>query len=542
MNNISEKKSEGTILIVDDQLSNLKILATLLKDNNYKVKKAIDGESALISIETDSPNLILLDIKMPDLNGYEVCERLKNHPKNKDIPVIFISALNEVFDKVKAFEVGGIDYITKPFQEEEVLARVKSQLIIQKQKQLLEKERESLKQEIKQRQEAEAILYQSRALISGILNSSLDGIAAMEALRDQRTGNIIDFSCLVVNPVIARAFNQEPQDLIGKLVLKKFLHRIHYDLFTDLVNVVETGKSLEQDIYYNNQEEGKWYHFIAVKLGDGFAITVRDITERKNLELTLEETNKELETFSYSIAHDFRDQLETIESLTHFLKEEYGDDNYTNQNAQDYFDLMFQSTARTQQIIKDLLMLSKIKKSPITLELVHLSSIVQQILMKLQIKEPQRKVELLIQPNVTDQGDQRFLTIALENLIGNAWKYSSKKDVTQIEFGVLSAEQKELDSIINQCSLYYKDKSLCVQKSDVIYFIKDNGAGFNMEIFTELFTPFKRFHSDDEFEGTGIGLSIVKRIINCHQGLIWCTSQVEKGTTFYFTLNSSIKI
>lgn len=541
MNNISEKNSEGTILIVDDQLSNLKILATLLKDNNYKVKKAIDGESALISIETDTPDLILLDIKMPELNGYEVCERLKDNPKTKDIPVIFISALNEVFDKVKAFEVGGIDYITKPFQEEEVLARVKSQLIIQKQRKLLEIERENLKQEIKQRQEAEAILYQSRALISGILNSSLDGIAAMEGLRDRRTGNIIDFSCLVLNPVIARAFNREPQDLIGKLVLKKFLNRINDDLFTDLVNVVETGKSLEQDIYYSDQEEGKWYHFIAVKLGDGFAITVRDITERKNLELTLEETNKELETFSYSIAHDFRSQLETIESLTHFLKEEYGDDNYTTQNAQDYFDLMFQSTARTQQIIKDLLILSKIKKSPITLELVHLSNIVQEILMKLQIKEPQRKVELVIQPNVTAIADHIFLTMALENLIDNAWKYSSKKDVTYIEFGILSAEKPQLDSIINQCSLYYKDKNLCVQKSDVIYFIKDNGAGFNMEVFKDLFTPFKRFHSDDEFEGTGIGLSIVKRIINCHQGLIWCTSQVEQGTTFYFTLNNSRK-
>ncbi|MGB3509969.1 MAG: response regulator [Microcoleaceae cyanobacterium] len=537
MNIISEENSEGTILIVDDQLSNLKILATLLKDNSYKVKKAIDGESALISIETDTPDLILLDIKMPDLNGYEVCERLKANPKTKDIPVIFISALNEVFDKVKAFEVGGIDYITKPFQEEEVLARVKSQLIIQKQKQLLEKERESLKQEIKQRQEAEAILYQSRALISGILNSSLDGIAAMEALRDKRTGNIIDFSCLVVNPIIARAFNREPQDLIGKLVLKKFLNRINYDLFSNLVNVVETGKSLEQDIYYNDQEEGKWYHFIAVKLGDGFAITVRDITERKNLELTLEETNKELEAFSYSVAHDFRNQLGNIDSLIYFLKEEYEDSNYITQNAQDYFDLISRTTYRTQHIIKDLLLLSKIKKSAITLELVNLSSTVEDILMKLQIKESQRKVKLVIQPNVTAKADQRFLTIALENLISNAWKYSSKKDVSHIEFGVLSAEKRKLDSIINQCSLYYKDQNLCEHKLELVYFIKDNGAGFNMENFKELFTPFKRFHSDDEFPGTGIGLSIVKRIINRHQGLIWCTSEVEQGTTFYFTLN-----
>ncbi|NES06965.1 MAG: PAS domain-containing protein, partial [Okeania sp. SIO2F4] len=437
--------------------------------------------------------------------------------------------------------------ITKPFQEEEVLARIKSQLTIQKQKRLLEKERQllkieqdNLKEEIRQRQEAEAILYQSRAIISSILNSSVDGIAAMAALRDKRRGNILDFSCLVVNPIIARAFNQEPQDLIGKIVVKKFLDRINYDLFPNFVKVVETGKSLEQDIYYNDQKEGKWYHFIAVKLGDGFAITVRDITERKNLELTLEETNKELEAFSYSVAHDLRNPLGNIESLIDFLQEEYKNHDHPTQNSQETFDVIYESTAKMQQIIKDLLLLSKVKKSPITLELMDLSNIVEDILIKLQRKEPQRKVELVIQPNIIAKADQNLFIIALENLISNAWKYSSKKDVTYIEFGVLSAEQQNLDPIINQCPLYYKDKNLCKQKLDRIYFIKDNGAGFNMETAQELFTPFKRFHSDNEFPGIGIGLSIVKRIINRHQGLIWCDSQVGEGTTFYFTLNNFV--
>ena len=547
MNTILKGNSEEIILIVDDNLPNLKFLATLLKNNNYQVRKAIDGESALVSIETELPDLILLDIKMPEINGYQVCERIKANPKTQEIPVIFLSALNEVFDKVKAFEVGGIDYITKPFQEEEVLARIKSQLTIQKQKQLLEEERQllkieqnNLKEEIRQRKEAEAILYQSRALISSILNSSLDGIAAMAALRDKRTGNIIDFSCLVVNPILARAFNREPQDLTGKLVLKKFLDRINYDLFDDFVNVVETGKSLERDIYYNDQAEGKWYHFIAVKLGDGFAITVRDITERKSLELTLEETNKELEAFSYSVAHDLRNPLGNIESLIDFLQEEYKNHNNLIQNSQEIFDVIFESTARMQQIIKDLLMLSKVKKSAITLELMDLSNTVQSILIKLQRKEPQRKVELVIQPNIIAKADEKFFKIALENLISNAWKYSSKKDVTYIEFGVLSPEKQNLAPIINQCSLYYKDKNLCEQKLDRVYFIKDNGAGFNMENFKELFTPFKRFHSDDQFEGIGIGLSIVKRIINRHKGLIWCDSEVEKGATFYFTLNDFV--
>lgn len=292
--NISEENLAGTILIVDDQLPNLKILATLLKNNNYKVKKALDGESALIAVGKEIPDLILLDIKMPDLDGYQVCQRLKAHPKTKDIPVLFISALNEVFDKVKAFEVGGIDYITKPFQEEEVLARVKSQLTIQTQKNLLEKEREiltlerkNLQEEIKQRKETEAILYQSRALISGILTSSLDAIAALEAVRNPRTAKIIDFRCLLVNPIMAKVFNQEPEDLIGKLVVKKIIEKNNPGLFVHFIEVVETGKSLEQDFRYNYQQEQRWYHFIAVKLGDGFAITVRDITVRKNLELEL---------------------------------------------------------------------------------------------------------------------------------------------------------------------------------------------------------------------------------------------------------------
>ncbi len=278
---------EASVLIVDDQPANLRVLATMLKGNNYKVKKALDGESALIAAEVSPPDLILLDILMPNMDGYEVCNKIKSNLKTKDIPVIFISALSEVFDKIKAFEVGGIDYITKPFQEEEVMARISSQLTIQRQKKLLQKERESLKQEIKQRKEAEAILYQSRALISSILNTSLDGIAALEAVRNPKTGKIEDFRCLVINPIIANVFHQEPEDLVGKLIFKKLINKINADLFEEFIKVVTTGESLEKDFNYTYNKEQKWYHFIAVKLGDGFSITVRDITERKHLEFTL---------------------------------------------------------------------------------------------------------------------------------------------------------------------------------------------------------------------------------------------------------------
>ena len=265
----------GNILIVDDKLSNLKILANILENKNYKVRKTTNGKSAIRSIKTELPDLILLDIKMPDMDGYEVCRQLKSDDETKDVIIIFISALNDVFDKVKAFESGGVDYITKPFQEEEVLARIKSQLTIQTQKKQLQQEKNLLKtkqelllqkqaqleQEIKQRKEAEAILFQSRSFISSILNSSGDGIAAIEAVRDENMKNIIDFSCLVVNPIISRLFDSNSDDLIGKPIIKNFLTKVSPDLFPALVNVVETGQSLEQDISINESRKSKMVSF-----------------------------------------------------------------------------------------------------------------------------------------------------------------------------------------------------------------------------------------------------------------------------------------
>ncbi|GGA38605.1 response regulator [Okeania sp. KiyG1] len=140
---MNQKTLVGNILIIDDQINNLRVLTTILKGKNYKVRKATDGETAIEAAKVEPPDLIILDIKMPGMDGYEVCKHFKSNQKTQDIPIIFISALSELFDKVKAFELGGIDYITKPFQEEEVLARINSQLTIQKQKNFYNKKKNS---------------------------------------------------------------------------------------------------------------------------------------------------------------------------------------------------------------------------------------------------------------------------------------------------------------------------------------------------------------------------------------------------------------
>ncbi|MGB3193137.1 MAG: diguanylate cyclase [Limnoraphis sp.] len=146
----------ANILIIDDHLNNLRMLSTLLRQRGYQVRNARSGSIALETVKVSLPDLIILDIKMPDMSGYEVCRQLKASPETCEIPVIFISALETTFDKVKSFKVGGNDYITKPFQADEVLARVENQLTIQRQKKLLLKQNQQLKQEIRDRQKAEA--------------------------------------------------------------------------------------------------------------------------------------------------------------------------------------------------------------------------------------------------------------------------------------------------------------------------------------------------------------------------------------------------
>jgi two-component system cell cycle response regulator len=283
----SQSKSKGNILLVDDLPENLKLLTELLSNLGYTVRSAISGSRALKTVKSKLPDIILLDVKMPEMDGYQVCEALKADSELCDIPILFISALDEAFDKLKAFQVGGVDYITKPFQIEEVVARLEAHLTIRKQYKILQNE-------IVKRKEIEEILYQSRSLLSGILNTALDGIAAMQAVRDPLTGDIQDFCCLAVNPIVSKVLNRKREDLIGKLVLRELLKNLDPDLFDRFVKVVDSGEPLDEDFYYPSGD-ACWYHYVAVKLSDGFAITIRDITTRKQTELALQEANHKLE-------------------------------------------------------------------------------------------------------------------------------------------------------------------------------------------------------------------------------------------------------
>ena len=268
---------KGNILIVDDLLENLRFLTKILTKEGYKVRGVTNGSMALRAVRHYPPDAILLDIKMPDMDGYEVCEALKSDENTSEIPIIFLSALDQVFDKVKAFKVGGVDYISKPFDPKEVLVRLETQVTIQHQKR-------QLKEAMERHQQTAEIAYQSRALLANLLNSSLDGIAAVQAVRGDIAGEIEDFRCLVVNPVFARLLGKKRTELAGEPVLKQLLNQLSPGLFDLLVEVVETGESLEGEVHLETNY-AKCYYFTAVRLGEGCSITIRDLTDLKQSEL-----------------------------------------------------------------------------------------------------------------------------------------------------------------------------------------------------------------------------------------------------------------
>lgn len=220
--------------------------------------------------------------------------------------------------------------------------------------------------------------------------------------------------------------------------------------------------------------------------------------------------NKELESFCYSVSHDLRAPLRSIDGFSQALAEDYADK--LDSSAQSYVQRTRAATQRMGQLIDDLLNFSRVVRAEMDREKIDLSGMVQSIASELARNDGQRRVDWMIQENVEAFGDSRLLRIVLDNLLGNAWKYTSKHETARIEFGQ------------EKCN------------GTAAYFVKDDGAGFNPEYSQRLFGAFQRLHGAAEFPGTGVGLATVQRIIQRHGGRVWAEAAVEKGATFYFTL------
>jgi signal transduction histidine kinase len=230
----------------------------------------------------------------------------------------------------------------------------------------------------------------------------------------------------------------------------------------------------------------------------------------------LEAANRELEAFSYSVSHDLRAPLRHISGFASSLAEDYS--GCLDEHGKDYLARIQRGADKMDRLIADLLRLSQISRQEMKRIDVNLSKIAFSVLQDLRETEPGRKVDINAMEGIEVIVDSRLIEIVMSNLLGNAWKFTSKTEDAQIEFGVMSENIGQIGHI------------------GPIFYVRDNGAGFAPEFSEKMFLPFHRLHSDKDFEGTGIGLAIVERIIRRHGGRIWAESEVGKGATVYFTL------
>jgi PAS domain S-box-containing protein len=244
----------------------------------------------------------------------------------------------------------------------------------------------------------------------------------------------------------------------------------------------------------------------------------RDVTEARLHHEALtrakdaaENVNRELESFNYSVAHDLRAPLRSIDSFSQALLEDYV--GKLDATGKKYLSFIRESAQHMSHLIDDLLGLSRIVRTAMSNEAVDLSSLARASITRLQTGQLERRIDVRIQEDLGDQGDPRLLGIVLDNLIGNAWKFTGRRADARIEFAATTKDGQP------------------------VYFVRDNGAGFDMAFASRLFGVFQRLHTAAEFEGTGVGLATVQRIIGRHGGRVWVEGEVERGATFFFTLH-----
>ncbi|MFH1562897.1 MAG: response regulator [Nitrospirota bacterium] len=445
-----ENEEKVNILLVDDTPANLLSLKTILSDLGQNLVCAHSGEEAMKHLLERDVAVILLDVNMPGMDGFELAGLIRQRPRSAHTPIIFVTAVAMTeLDQEKGYFFGAVDYLFAPIVPE--ILRAKVSVFID----LFKMERESKR---------------------------------------------------------------------------------HAEELTEL------DQRLEE-------------HLVKV--------------ERLNQEL--EATNKDLEAFSYSVSHDLRSPLTVIHACQQMLLKEYADK--LDEGGKSYLHQIETSTHRMIDLVEALLVLSRMKRQEIQYQAVNLSAMVETIAGELKKTDPNRQVEFIIEKEIIVNGDVQFLRVVMDNLLGNAWKFTGKQPQALIEFGVMPVEavgrifpppyplqrgtkdrRQETSPPLagvgggtsplagvgggtpNPTIKGVMGLSQGQEESPVVYFVRDNGIGFDMEQADKLFTAFSRLHPTSEFPGIGIGLSTVQRIIHRHNGRIWAEGKPGQCAVFYFTL------
>lgn len=490
--------TEEVILIVDDKPGNILVLENLLASPERTLLKANSGKEALQYSLNKEVDLIILDVQMPGMDGFEVAQILKTNKRTRDIPIIFASAESREHSFVmKGYGEGAVDYLLKPLDPELVKAKVNVLLKIQQQRKELLDKNASL--------EKSALLIENSADIIGIM--------------DMRSWKI-------------EQVNHAFEEILGFPVAEATGKTMH-DFSATPVNLADLFKDENpEQLSFENEmicKDGthKWLDW-KIRLREGKCyLNARDITETKladerirelNDELhsnvaQLEATNKELESFSYSVSHDLRAPLRALNGFAKIIHEEYQP--VLDDEARRLLGNIRDNALRMGTLIDDLLEFSRLGRKEIQRSPTDMRQLAEAVAEECrQQAKSQASIRIAELPPTTV--DHALMKQVWTNLISNAIKYSSKKEMQVVEIGYESTSGEN------------------------IYYVKDNGAGFDMKYVDKLFGVFQRLHSPKQFEGTGVGLAIVLRIITKHGGRVWADARENEGAVFYFSIPHAI--
>ncbi len=496
----STANAKADILVVDDTPENLHLLSSMLSERGYKVRSVTKGMTALRGAIAAPPDLILLDINMPQMNGYEVCEQLKAHDITRDIPVIFISALGDVLDKVKAFSTGGVDFITKPFQIEEVLARIQTHLTLRRLQQQLQSQNLRLQREMADRRLAEETFEKSfLASPSPIAITTLS-----------------NKTFLAANPSFLRMSQYCEAEVIGRTTADLNLWRSPA-LYSQAIAQVASGTPLySQELDCQTRQGDMRTVLVSIERitlrGEPCALTIiNDITERKRLE----------NEFISVVSHELRTPMHSLIGALDLLNT--GELGELTDQGQQILSMATSNAERLIRLVNDILDLERLKSGDIALNLAtcEIDDLFTQAIGAMQIMADENQVVLRSQSvslsaPLSARVDCDRMLQTLTNLLSNAIKFSYPGG----EILMTAA----LEEASPAAQLHIR--------------VIDQGRGIPTN---QLENIFERFHQVDASDsrkkgGTGLGLAICRKIVHQHSGQIWAESTPDQGSTFHILL------
>jgi PAS domain S-box-containing protein len=537
--------SKSKILLVEDNETSLKLLKAVY-EADYDILTAVDGLEALEILFQHHIDLVISDILMPNLDGYHLTYTIRTNPRLKDIPVVIYTATYVSMSEEKiALEMGANLYIRKPAPINILISKVKEILaepkkypcIIPTRPEAEEKMSRYSEKLISKLEQSNIVLEEAnekiRKLNADLEHKVMERTAQLEGYIEQLKESeekfqkafqasaagisitkLSDSTFLNVNDTFIQMTEYSKEELIGHTSIElgivvnpkkrqEALQRIKEQGSTknfELQVRSKSGKILDvlfstETILLNNEA-----HAINI---------IFDITDRRRAEEQLEVANKELEAFSYSVSHDLKAPLRSIRGYTSIIEQNYA--KKFDDEGRRLLNIVCSTAKKMDNLIDDLLAFSKLGKKEIKKVSVDMNELVNEVLIDLK-KYSEHNTNVTIHDLHSVWADYMLLRQAVVNLISNGIKYSSKTAAPAIEIG---SEKKD---------------------KEIVYSVKDNGVGFDMEHVDKLFGAFQRLHGSEEFEGTGLGLAIVQRIINRHGGEIWAEAAPNKGATFSFSL------